>query len=165
MAPGDRALRLVAVADLGRDRVAVVRIETTHHALHAQLERRANTHADRVLHRPQQVGGAPAAHHRALARDLQHLVGGVDGKAGLVGGEPLEQVGFPAQKPDDVALPQAHLVSEVVDHLAVDHRHLELGFEDSGDIHAEGTHFARHCDQRHKTSIAYSQFRARQFRR
>src|SRR6266849_10072318 len=71
VALGDRALGLVAVADFGGDRVAVVRIEPLHHALHSQLERRANAHADRVLHRPQQVGGAPAAHHRAFARNLQ----------------------------------------------------------------------------------------------
>src|SRR6266853_2307115 len=52
VALGDRALGLVAVADLGGDRVAVVRVEPRHHALHAQLERRANAHADRVLHGP-----------------------------------------------------------------------------------------------------------------
>src|SRR6266571_3295150 len=57
VALGDRALSLVAVADLGGDRVAIERIEPLHHALNAQLERRANAHADRVLHRPQQVGG------------------------------------------------------------------------------------------------------------
>src|SRR2546427_4958450 len=56
VALGDRALRLVAVADLGGDRAAVVRIEPLHHALHAQLERRANAHADRELHRPPQLG-------------------------------------------------------------------------------------------------------------
>src|SRR2546423_10750280 len=55
VAPGDRPLSLVAVADLDGDRFAVARIEPLHHALHAQLERRANAHADRVLHRPQQV--------------------------------------------------------------------------------------------------------------
>src|SRR4029077_2469515 len=58
----DRRLRLVAVAYLRGDGVAVVGVQPRHHALHAHVEGRAHAHADRVRHRPQQVGRAPAAH-------------------------------------------------------------------------------------------------------
>jgi len=96
---GDRSLGLVAVADLGGDRVAVVGLEPRHHAFHAQLERRAKC-ARRARASPAAAVrcGPSRASPRLCSPTLQHLVGGVDREAGLVGGEPLEQVGLSAKE-------------------------------------------------------------------
>jgi len=64
--------------------------------------------------------------HRAFARDLQHLVGGVDRTARLVAVSRLEQVGPSARSPHHMAsFLKRHLVGEVVDHFVVDHGALE----------------------------------------
>jgi len=89
---------------------------------------------------------APAAHHRAVAAQHQaaQLRLGEDGKAGVVGGQPLEDAGVAVQQAHDVALAQAHLVGERVDDLVVHERHLELGGEARGDVLAERAHFPGH---------------------
>src|SRR3989475_6478473 len=54
VALGDRALRLVAVLYLGDHGAAIVRVEALHHAMYAHLERRADSHADGMLYRPEE---------------------------------------------------------------------------------------------------------------
>src|SRR5687768_6517699 len=89
---------------------------------------------------------APAADHRAaaLGRKSDDLVGGEDGQAGLVGGEPLEEARATVEQPDHMALAHAHAVGELVDHLVVHHWHFELGAERARDVLPERTHFPRY---------------------
>src|SRR5438105_11830782 len=150
VAPHDRGVRLVVDADLLADQLLVAGIEPLHHALLAQVERRADAHAHDVRDALQQMRRAPAADDRAaLSGDGEDLVGSEDRQAGLVSGEALEDSGAAIEQADDVALAHAHAVGKMIDDLVVDHRQAHLFPDPAGQLLAKRAHLAGDRDDWH----------------
>ena len=153
VAAHDGAVRFVVDPDLVGDARLVVAREAHHHALLAQLERRADAHAHHMPYIAQQMRCAPAADDGAAAqRNGIDLVGAEHREARLVGGQALEQARAAVEQANDVALAHTHAIGEMIDHLVVDDRQVQRLAEPLCHILAERAHLAGDGDNRHVPS-------------